>query len=195
MIIFLYGVDDYRREAKKREIVAEFRKRHSNLGLMTFDLAEEGGSAKLREFLANQSLFQSAKMAVLDSAFEIEAPSSAKASAGKKENLLSISVKAYGEPKLVVKVDKRYFSPEPAVNSAIIKISGIGRKMFVENKVNEGIFWQIVKAGFAHKRKKLSGNLKSLCQGSTLTSLGDKRAEDLTLTDWISLARGLKPSA
>ena len=122
-------------------------------------------------------------------------PSSAKASAGKKENLLSISVKAYGEPKLVVKVDKRYFSPEPAVNSAIIKISGIGRKMFVENKVNEGIFWQIVKAGFAHKRKKLSGNLKSLCQGSTLTSLGDKRAEDLTLTDWISLARGLKPSA
>jgi 16S rRNA A1518/A1519 N6-dimethyltransferase RsmA/KsgA/DIM1 with predicted DNA glycosylase/AP lyase activity len=52
-------------------------------------------------------------------------------------------------------------------------------------------FWEIVKAGFAHKRKKLSGNLKNVIsyQGSPLIYLGNKRAEDLSLIDWILLAK------
>ncbi len=106
-----------------------------------------------------------------------------------KESILSISVKAYGEPKLVTKVDKRYFSPAPKVNSAVIKISGISRKIFEENMVNEEKFWQIVKAGFAHKRKKLSGNLKAVCEKIILAPYMDKRAEDLTLSDWVKLAK------
>jgi 16S rRNA (adenine1518-N6/adenine1519-N6)-dimethyltransferase len=104
-----------------------------------------------------------------------------------KESILSISVKAYGEPKLVAKVDKRYFSPAPKVNSAIISIKNISRKIFIDNKVDENKFWEIVKAGFAHKRKKLSSNLKGVCQRDSLIHLGDKRAEDLTLLDWINL--------
>src|SRR3989338_8239778 len=102
-----------------------------------------------------------------------------------KESILSVSVKAYGNPKMVAKVDKRYFSPAPKVNSAIISIKKISRQTFQENNVNEEKFWEIVKAGFAHMRKKLSSNLKAVCQRDTLTSLGNKRAEDLTLTDWI----------
>ena len=70
MVIFLYGPDDYRREAKKREIVAEFQKRHSNLGLGTYDLSIEGDFEMFLDFLKNQSLFQSAKMAVLENSFE-----------------------------------------------------------------------------------------------------------------------------
>ncbi len=116
-------------------------------------------------------------------------PAYAKASAGKKESILSISVKAYGEPKMIAKVDKRYFKPTPKVNSAIISIKNISRKNFKENNVNEEKFWEIVRAGFAHKRKKLSSNLKDVCQGSTLTLFENKRAEDLTLLDWISLAK------
>src|SRR3989344_107078 len=104
-----------------------------------------------------------------------------------KESILSVSVKAYGNPKMVAKVDKRYFSPAPKVNSAIISIKKISRQTFQENNVNEEKFWEIVKAGFAHKRKKLSSNLKAVCQRDTLTSLGNKRAEDLTLSDWIEL--------
>ncbi len=108
-----------------------------------------------------------------------------------KESILSISVKAYGEPKLVAKVDKRYFSPAPKVNSAIISIKNISRKTFEENKVEEEKFWEIVKAGFAHKRKKLSGNLKNVITNEKLEKLSiqDKRAEDLNLADWISLAK------
>lgn len=124
----------------------------------------------------------------------------------KKESILSISVKAYGEPKLIMKVAARYFSPAPKVDSAIIKISNISRKLFTspETPSAHGIsplaggekfeekFWEIVKAGFAHKRKKLSSNLKTLSTYGGVASvedLGNKRAEDLTLEDWIILAR------
>ena len=58
------------------------------------------------------------------------------------------------------------------------------------NKINEEKFWEIVKTGFAHKRKKLSGNLKSLKnykENAFIKSLENKRAEDLALSDWIKL--------
>jgi 16S rRNA (adenine1518-N6/adenine1519-N6)-dimethyltransferase len=109
----------------------------------------------------------------------------------KKESILSISVKAYGEPKMIMKVDKRYFSPAPKVDSAIIEIKNISRQFFDKNNINETHFWEIVKTGFAHKRKKLSSNLKGVISPEKLSSvnLGNKRAEDLTLDDWITLAR------
>src|SRR3989344_7970012 len=62
-----------------------------------------------------------------------------------KESILSISVKAYGSPKIIMKVPARYFSPEPKVDSAIIAIKNISRKIFEENKVDEEKFWEIVK--------------------------------------------------
>ncbi|KKT00442.1 MAG: Ribosomal RNA small subunit methyltransferase A [Candidatus Nomurabacteria bacterium GW2011_GWF2_43_8] len=109
-----------------------------------------------------------------------------------KQSILSISVKAYGEPKMIMKVEKRYFSPAPKVDSAIIAIKNISRGLFEKNKIDEEEFWQIVKKGFAHKRKKLSSNLKNIIlpsQEPFLRKLGDKRAENLTLEDWISLAK------
>ncbi len=66
-------------------------------------------------------------------------PSSAKATAGKKESLLSISVKAYGEPKMIMKVPARYFSPAPKVDSAIIAIKNISRKNFAPSLTKEGV--------------------------------------------------------
>ena len=136
-----------------------------------------------------------------------------------KESILSMSVKAYGEPKMIMKVNKRYFSPAPKVDSAIIEIKNISRKNFPPLLVEEGAgggdskrlpprpsgtppqkggegtfeanFWEIVKTGFAHKRKKLSSNLKGVLSPEKLSSvnLGDKRAEDLTLSDWLNLTK------
>ncbi len=111
-----------------------------------------------------------------------------------KESILSISVKAYGEPRLIMKVGARYFSPAPKVDSAIISIKNISREFFhpdasatpQEGNLEER-FWQIVKVGFAHKRKKLSSNLKNLLQTAQKESLGNKRAEDLSLSDWKTL--------
>ncbi len=109
----------------------------------------------------------------------------------KKESILSISVKAYGEPKIVMKVPARYFSPAPKVDSAIIAINHISRKIFEENNIDEEKFWEIVKNGFAHKRKKLSGNLKNVISSEKLLKSGfkDKRAEEVSLSDWILLAK------
>lgn len=105
----------------------------------------------------------------------------------KKESILSISVKAYGEPKMVMKVPARYFSPAPKVDSAVIAIKNISRKNF-KNKESEEKFWEIVKKGFAHKRKKLSGNLKGVASDEVLINFGQKRAEDLSLVDWIHIS-------
>jgi 16S rRNA (adenine1518-N6/adenine1519-N6)-dimethyltransferase len=109
----------------------------------------------------------------------------------KKESILSISVKAYGEPKMIMKVPKRYFSPAPKVDSAVIAIKNISRHFFEKNKINEERFWEIVKTGFAHKRKKLSSNLKNVTfvKKSHFVNLGNKRAEDLTLEGWIALSK------
>ncbi len=111
--------------------------------------------------------------------------------ASKKESILSISVKAYGTPKIIMKVPARYFSPAPKVDSAVIAITNISRKILKENNIDEEKFFTILRAGFAHKRKKLSSNLKSLCQRDTLTSLalGNKRAEELNLKDWLELTK------
>ena len=75
-----------------------------------------------------------------------------------KESILSLSVKAYGEPKYIMKVSKRFFSPQPKVDSAIIVINNISRKKFAG--VSEKKFFEVVRAGFAHKRKVLIKNLE-----------------------------------
>ena len=108
---------------------------------------------------------------------------------GGKESILSISVKAYGDPKIIMKVPRRYFSPAPEVDSAILSIKNISRDFFLKDQVNEEYFWQIVRAGFAHKRKKLAGNLKNLYSFVLPERLKDKRAEELDLEDWSLLAR------
>ena len=113
----------------------------------------------------------------------------------KKESILSISIKAYGTPEMIMKVPARYFSPAPKVDSAVIKIKDISRKFFEENKINEEKFWKIVHLGFAHKRKKLAGNLKSVNFDPKISRINldmellNKRAEDLTLLDWIILTK------
>jgi len=60
-------------------------------------------------------------------------------------------------------------------------------------------FWEIIRAGFAHKRKKLSSNLKDFLKNkkdggiASVKSLGNKRAEELTLNDWIQLTKNTTP--
>lgn len=72
MIVFLYGKDNYRREAKKRSIVAEFEKKHSALGIGKFDLAAPGGAEGFLDFVRNQSMFEPLKLVVLENAFEAD---------------------------------------------------------------------------------------------------------------------------
>lgn len=112
----------------------------------------------------------------------------------KKESILSISVKAYGVPKIIKKVPARYFTPAPKVDSAVLAIDNISGKNFPD-KETQDFFFQILKAGFAHKRKKITGNLSGLLGPNAkdfLTAIGispDIRSEDLTLDDWFKIER------
>lgn len=114
-----------------------------------------------------------------------------------KESILSISVKAYGTPKIIGKVPKRYFTPEPKVDSAIIYIEGISKANF--EKVTEESFFRVVRTGFSHKRKLLANNLEGLGLDKTFIlsaletfNLPPKtRAEDVSLSTWLSLSEYL----
>jgi 16S rRNA (adenine1518-N6/adenine1519-N6)-dimethyltransferase len=109
-----------------------------------------------------------------------------------KESILSMSVKAYGTPKYVMTVKAKYFSPAPNVDSAIIAIYDISKNFF--NEFSEQKFFEIMKLGFAHKRKMLIGNLseeysrEKLLGVFSYIGLSEKvRAEDITLEDWKNL--------
>lgn len=108
----------------------------------------------------------------------------------KKESILSIAVKAYGTPRIVKKVPARYFTPAPNVDSAVLAIEHISNTHFADKKL-EKLFFDIVKIGFAHKRKQLAGNLKELFGDTTSTLLAQTgisphaRAEDIILEEWL----------
>jgi 16S rRNA (adenine1518-N6/adenine1519-N6)-dimethyltransferase len=111
----------------------------------------------------------------------------------KKESILSLSIKAYGTPKVVEKVPKKHFSPPPSVDSAILLISNVSKAFFSE--MREEQFFTVVKAGFASKRKFLSNNLSVPFEKSAVAAafkaakVSEKaRAEDVSLAQWRVLA-------
>jgi len=71
MLIFLYGPDDYRRKGKERFYLAEFKKKHSHLGVGKFDLAAEGVFESFQEFVRSQSLFEPVKLVFLENCEEV----------------------------------------------------------------------------------------------------------------------------
>ena len=115
-----------------------------------------------------------------------------------KESLLSLSVKAYGNPHYIEKVAAKYFSPEPNVDSAILLIENISREFFTD--ISEETFFNLIHLGFAHKRKQLVGNLagENLPRETILKvfkeiGIPDKaRAEDISLPQWKELAKHLQ---
>ena len=68
MIIFLYGSDSYRRQKNLKEITNQFVQKNHFSSLEQFDFDVDDNTeetAKLKEFLAHQSMFSAKKMAVL----------------------------------------------------------------------------------------------------------------------------------
>lgn len=111
----------------------------------------------------------------------------------KKESLLSLSVKVYGTPKYIKTVPAGAFSPPPKVDSAILAITNISRDNFVSSE-HEKRFFELIHAGFAHKRKQVGRNLEPLLgkqYSNILKNIGISpaaRAEDLPLQKWLKLA-------
>jgi 16S rRNA (adenine1518-N6/adenine1519-N6)-dimethyltransferase len=114
-----------------------------------------------------------------------------------KESILSISIKAYGKPKYGGIIKAGSFYPKPKVDSAIIHVGDISKSRFDE--INETKFFEILKAGFAHKRKLLIRNLDKFEKTEKMKEIFVKygisekaRAENLPVEKWIRLAEELQ---
>ncbi len=115
-----------------------------------------------------------------------------------KMSLLAVSVQFYGQPRIVAQAPPGAFYPSPDVHSAVVRIDvGESPKPHVDDV---GRFFQIVRAGFAQRRKQLRN---SLSQGlalpveqvvGALRSSGlreTQRPQELSIEDWALLSREL----
>ncbi len=104
-----------------------------------------------------------------------------------KESVLSVSVKIFGRPKLVKKISASSFSPKPKVDSAVLLVEKISSpfKSSAESKK----FFEVLKKGFAHKRKLLKRNLG--VENEELLACGINpaaRPEELGTEKWLCLS-------
>ncbi len=73
-----------------------------------------------------------------------------------KFNLLAAAVQFWGEPKIIFHLDKNNFSPPPAVDSAVIKITP---KEFPS--AIKADYYRFIKISFKQPRKTLLNNLSA----------------------------------
>jgi 16S rRNA (adenine1518-N6/adenine1519-N6)-dimethyltransferase len=106
---------------------------------------------------------------------------------------LSVAVQYYTQPEIMFLVPPASFIPPPAVDSAVIRCT-VREKPPVE--VNERVFFRVVKAAFAQRRKTLSNTLKTTgVPADTLRVIlekagidGTRRGETLSLQEFAAIA-------
>jgi 16S rRNA (adenine1518-N6/adenine1519-N6)-dimethyltransferase len=118
---------------------------------------------------------------------------------------LSVFVQAYCESEKLFDVSPGSFRPAPKVWSSVVKLR-LRPQLAVDVK-KEKLFWRVVSAGFAQRRKTILNNLRNasppvseliksnggasivLCQAEIDLQ---RRAETLTLEEWASIVRALE---
>ncbi len=108
-------------------------------------------------------------------------------SGNKTYGILSVLLGAWYEPKALLKVPPGVFEPPPKVQSAVMSLK---RRPIAPEIHDVALFKKIVKQGFQNRRKTLRNALKPIFLPVELTStdLFDKRAEQLSVNDFIQLA-------
>lgn len=113
---------------------------------------------------------------------------------------LSIVVQYYAEAEIVMDVPKTVFIPQPNVTSSVLHLTR--RKEPAVRVKNEPLFFEIVQASFAHRRKTLRNNLtrhfKNLYSNEQVDALlhhanidGKRRGESLTIAEFAQLTNSL----
>jgi 16S rRNA (adenine1518-N6/adenine1519-N6)-dimethyltransferase len=109
-------------------------------------------------------------------------------------SLLSVSVQLYGEVKTGDVIPAKLFTPPPKVDSQILIVTARKEPLFKD--LDTKVFFQLVKAGFSARRKKLRS---SLAGGLRLDKTAaeellhkakvdpNKRPQQLTLEQWHAL--------
>jgi len=118
-------------------------------------------------------------------------------------SLLAVSVQYYGQPKIITTVSRNCFWPAPKVDSSVLEITinpPLSTKLVdcgEAGKEQSRIFFEMVKFGFANKRKQLWRNLSvglklpaDKVKQVLLSVVGnDKvRAQELGVEEWQRIA-------
>ena len=109
-------------------------------------------------------------------------------------SILALSVRMYGEPKLISRIPSDAFYPTPKVDSAVVRIDLHQEPLLPLGKREQ--FFELIKAGFLHKRKTLRNSLsKGLewppkkVEEMLLSADIDpsRRAQTLSIPEWLEV--------
>jgi 16S rRNA (adenine1518-N6/adenine1519-N6)-dimethyltransferase len=112
----------------------------------------------------------------------------------KRYGILSVLLKAWFDIEYLFTVNESVFYPPPKVKSAVIRLK---RNSLIKLGCNEALFVLTVKTAFNQRRKTLRNALKMMIPKDKLpmtgnTTLLDKRAEQLSVADFVDLANYLE---
>lgn len=122
----------------------------------------------------------------------------ATAASGKERGYLSVFVQSFADAAIVRRVPPSAFRPAPKVSSAVVALRTRARPAFAP--LERHAFLRFVSDVFRHRRKQLRGALgheaavapdraEAALRASAIEPT--RRAEELTLDEWVALARAL----
>ena len=107
---------------------------------------------------------------------------------GKNRGFNSIMIQAFYDCEICFDVEKENFFPTPKVTSTVIKLVRNNRKKLnCDNQILESL----LKHAFKQKRKKLRNALKNFNFGKNFDPILEKRAEELSFSDFELLAQNV----
>jgi len=110
-------------------------------------------------------------------------------------SLLGLSVQVYGQPRIAASIPSGAFFPAPKVDSSVLIVDIYPAPRVEENLLET--FFQLIKAGFSQKRKKLRNSIsagmhQSPAEAQKMLLAADidpqRRAETLSLEEWGKLS-------
>ena len=108
---------------------------------------------------------------------------------------LSVAAQWRSRPRLAMTLNRSAFVPPPKVTSAVVHIVPTEQPPGVDPKVIE----RLTEAAFGQRRKMLRSSLKAVSGAlNAAESVGidiQRRAETLSVGEWVELARALSPSS
>jgi 16S rRNA (adenine1518-N6/adenine1519-N6)-dimethyltransferase len=107
----------------------------------------------------------------------------------KTYGILSVLLQAWYKIDYLFTVNEQVFIPPPKVKSAVIRFT---RNTTDHLECDERLFFNLVKTGFNQRRKTLRNAIRSLYPEGFNHPFLDKRAEQLSVSEFVELAQSIK---
>jgi 16S rRNA (adenine1518-N6/adenine1519-N6)-dimethyltransferase len=108
----------------------------------------------------------------------------------KEYGILSVLIQAFFKVEYLFDVDEQCFNPPPKVKSGVIRLTNIQNPY---NITQQRKFFNLVKTAFGQRRKQLRNPLKGMFDATVLQDpIFTKRAENLTVADYVDLMKKMK---